>query len=175
MGRFQHILFPFDCSDRCKEFGSEVSVVARHTGAKVTLLHVFQILPGWIGGVDMGCPIAFDDTDVRKSVRMDFERFCAEFGGCSGLPHADTVLEEGDPASTIIRFAERNGVDLIMMPTHGCGTFRRFLLGSVTSKVLHDFHGAVWTAAHRELPHTPDEFCCHRMLCAVNLKPEAPV
>jgi hypothetical protein len=29
-------------------------------------------------------------------------------------------------------------VDLIMMPTHGVGTFRSFLVGSVTAKVLHD-------------------------------------
>ena len=32
-----------------------------------------------------------------------------------------------------------------MMPTHGCGPLRRFLLGSVTAKVLHDVSTAVWT------------------------------
>src|SRR4051794_12701288 len=121
MARFHHILLPFDCSERCKQFGAEVCCVARHCGAKVTLLHVFSILPGWVGGVDMGCPIAFDDSDVRKSVRADFEWFCSDFMDCSGLS-AETVLEEGDPAAAINNFARKNDVDLIMMPTHGCGT-----------------------------------------------------
>ena len=33
-----------------------------------------------------------------------------------------------------------------MMPTRGCGVVRRFLLGSVTAKVLHDVSAAVWTS-----------------------------
>jgi nucleotide-binding universal stress UspA family protein len=37
-----------------------------------------------------------------------------------------------------------------MMPTHGYGKFRRFLLGSVTARVLHDAHCPVWTASHAE-------------------------
>ena len=35
-----------------------------------------------------------------------------------------------------------------MMPTHGYGTFRRRLLGSITAKVLHDAACPVWTGAH---------------------------
>ena len=36
----------------------------------------------------------------------------------------------------------------MIMPTHGYGVFRRFLLGSVTSKVLHDLGCPVLTGAH---------------------------
>ena len=53
-----------------------------------------------------------------------------------------------------------------MLPTHGLGVFRRLLVGSVTSKVLHDATCAVWTAAHAETqrsPHLPQ-----RVLCAVD-------
>jgi hypothetical protein len=55
---------------------------------------------------------------------------------------------EGDPASIITEYAARNRVDLIMMPTHGYGTFRSLLLGSVTAKVLHDAECPVWTGVH---------------------------
>jgi len=42
-----------------------------------------------------------------------------------------------------------------MMPTHGLGGFRRFLLGSVTAKVLHDADCPVWTGVHLErAPHS---------------------
>jgi nucleotide-binding universal stress UspA family protein len=36
------------------------------------------------------------------------------------------------------------------MPTHGYGPFRRFILGSVTAKVLHDADCPVWTGVHLE-------------------------
>ncbi len=42
----------------------------------------------------------------------------------------------GDPASVIQDFAREQGVDLILMSTHGYSGFTRWVLGSVTEKVL---------------------------------------
>src|SRR5207245_2957797 len=61
---------------------------------------------------------------------------------------AGAIVSLGDPAAEITHYAEKNQVDLIMMPTHGYGRFRNMLLGSVTAKVLHDAHCPIWTAAH---------------------------
>jgi len=60
------------------------------------------------------------------------------------------VLLKGDPAECIVRVAQENAVDLIVMPTHAHGRFRRFLLGSVTAKVLHDTDCPVLTGVHHE-------------------------
>ena len=38
------------------------------------------------------------------------------------------------------------------MPTRGLGNFRRFLLGSVTEKVLHDVNCALLSGAHESDP-----------------------
>jgi len=46
------------------------------------------------------------------------------------------------------KLAREAEVDLIVMPTHGYGPFRRFILGSVTAKVLHDTDIPVYTGAH---------------------------
>ena len=46
------------------------------------------------------------------------------------------LVVEGDPASTILEFAEQNKVDLIVMGTLGKRGLERFLLGSVTEKVV---------------------------------------
>jgi nucleotide-binding universal stress UspA family protein len=59
--------------------------------------------------------------------------------------------------------------DLIMMPTRGLGRFRRLLLGSVTSKILHDTAFPLWTSVHKpelssSLPHG-----CRSILCAVEM------
>jgi nucleotide-binding universal stress UspA family protein len=59
-----------------------------------------------------------------------------------------------------------------MMPTHGLGIFRNMLLGSVTSKVLHDARCPVWTATHAEEQRSPAE--PRNILCAVDgASPEA--
>jgi len=59
---------------------------------------------------------------------------------------------------------------LIMMPTRGCGPYRRTVLGSVTAKVLHDCDCPVWTSVHIEnaLPTNP---YCRRIACAIDLGP----
>lgn len=57
-------------------------------------------------------------------------------------------MEDGDPATVIRAVAQRDRIDLIMMPTTGLGKFRRLLLGSVAAKVLHDSACAVFTSVH---------------------------
>ncbi|MDY6774545.1 MAG: universal stress protein [Halobacteria archaeon] len=47
-----------------------------------------------------------------------------------------TEVEEGVPPRTILDYADDNGIDLIVMGTHGKSGFDRLLLGSVTEKVV---------------------------------------
>jgi nucleotide-binding universal stress UspA family protein len=45
-------------------------------------------------------------------------------------------LAEGDPAEEILRAAEEEGADLIVMGTHGRGGLSRLLMGSVAEAVM---------------------------------------
>ncbi len=65
--------------------------------------------------------------------------------------------------------AERSKTDLIMMPTHGYGHFRRFILGSVTAKVLHDAGCPVWTGVHVSDIPALENIMFRRILCAIDL------
>ncbi|WP_435116353.1 universal stress protein [Halolamina sp. C58] len=47
-----------------------------------------------------------------------------------------TSVEQGTPAKTIVDYAEHEDHDLIAMPTHGREGLSRYLLGSVTGKVV---------------------------------------
>ncbi len=47
-----------------------------------------------------------------------------------------TAILEGNAADQILDYAEKNGVDLIVMSTHGRGGATRFAFGSVTDKVI---------------------------------------
>jgi nucleotide-binding universal stress UspA family protein len=47
-----------------------------------------------------------------------------------------TALREGAAAEQIVAYAQAQAIDLIVMSTHGYSGFKRFLLGSVTDRVL---------------------------------------
>jgi len=59
---------------------------------------------------------------------------------------------------------------LVVMPTHGYGPFRRFILGSNTAKVLHDADCPVWTGVHLEDAPAAG-ISVRRVICAVDLGP----
>jgi nucleotide-binding universal stress UspA family protein len=111
-------------------------------------------------------PVALQrDQDEREKRQQEFESFIAELGGDVSV---QPRLLEGDAAECIVSCAEENNVDLVMMPTHGYGRFRRLLLGSVTSKVLHDLACPVWTGVHTDDMWPRIGKGWSRFLCAVD-------
>ena len=90
-------------------------------------------------------------VDVYRSRTDQAERDLNAFepDALAGL-NVRRLLLHGDPASKIVELAREEHVDLIAMPTHGYGPFRRFILGSNTAKVLHDADCPVWTGVHIE-------------------------
>ena len=58
-----------------------------------------------------------------------------------------------------------------MMLTHDYGPFRRFLLGSVTAKILHDAACPVWTSAHLETWPVAGDVGIRKVLGAVDFGP----
>jgi len=53
-------------------------------------------------------------------------------------------LAAGRPADEILRYADKNGVDLILMATHGRSGISRWAMGSVAYKVLRAAKVPVW-------------------------------
>jgi nucleotide-binding universal stress UspA family protein len=72
-----------------------------------------------------------------------------------------------------VEFSQQERVDLIMMPTHGYGPFRRFILGSNTAKVLHDADCPVWTGVHLEQAPALASIPFRSILCAIDLGPQS--
>lgn len=164
MLNIKHILFPLDFSPRCCAAAPYVKAMAARFGAKVTLI---SILPPFFYTAmgDPGGPVMVDTDELLRdmSERLD-SALVQEFAGM----HVNRVADVGEPAETIAAFAKHENVDLIMMPTHGYGSFRSLLLGSVTAKVLHDAECPVWTAAHVEDPPIAEHVATRAVLCAVD-------
>jgi nucleotide-binding universal stress UspA family protein len=118
-----------------------------------------------------GYPAAADDFSMEKTLQTRLQEFASE-----EFPRLQTrcVVLEGEPARVIVDYAQDHQADLIALPTHGYGLFRRALLGSVTSKVLHDSTVPVWTSAHcSEASHRAHPQP-RLVIAAVDLKEKTP-
>jgi nucleotide-binding universal stress UspA family protein len=164
MPTIKHILFPFDFSNQATLAVPFVRGIASQHGAAISVLAV--ISPGWNktpGGMP---PLSgLDAPEHELRARLD-HALAQEFAGLVTRHRTDL----GDPALKIIEFAHREGVDLIMMPTHGISGYRTLLLGSVTAKVLYEAKCPVWTAAHSEEHTSPA--VPRSMICAVDDSPQ---
>jgi nucleotide-binding universal stress UspA family protein len=170
MLRIQNVLFPVDFSERCCAAAHHAAGIARHFDAKLTVLHVLQIPPVWYGGFAAAeFELLVDSEQLKRERRHTLDAYLrSELQNVSKL---EKLVENGDPAHVITEYARKEHMDLIMMPTHGHGPFRRLLLGSVTAKVLHDAQCPVWTDVHDEMSFA--RLGCQAIMCAVDLRPEA--
>lgn len=164
----KHILFPVDFSERCLAAAPFVEAMAAEYGARVTLLSAAR--PVAFTGMEASAAALVDPEELRIAAQTHLDDFLV--ANFSGTIVSRTALV-GDPADCITEFAHDHAVDLVMMPTHGYGPFRRLLLGSVTAKVLHDVECPVWTAAHVAEPASHCRPKPAKVVCAVDDSPNA--
>lgn len=79
-------------------------------------------------------PTPEEAAKTRAEVRAKLEARlpAAELGGVN----VEYVVGEGDPATEIARVAGEQGASLLVISTHGRTGLKRFLLGSVSERVL---------------------------------------
>jgi nucleotide-binding universal stress UspA family protein len=129
----EHVLVPLDGSDLAEKILVSAAELVRATGADLTLLHVVS------STATMGprlFPILPDDIVSAMEKADGYLEDVAERMRAQGLEVHVQVAEHEKPAHAIVEVAQKIGVDLIAMATHGYGGFRRALLGSVADKVL---------------------------------------
>ena len=173
MAHLTRILVPADFSDNSVIAARHAGALARRFHSEVTLLHVNEFLLVHPLTGPLGFGIASTEAE-RAEQMIRRQKQLEEFGVAelSGIPVKRLVCY-GDPAKLIVERAHAEKSDLILMPSHGHGAFRRFLFGSVTAKVLHDADCPVWTGAH--LADTPllNPAEVRHVMCAVNFGPQS--
>lgn len=142
------ILMPVDFSPRDAAAAHYVTQLHRRFGSEVTLLHVVPPPDYEAAVLEAGGPVLEELIETRRRLAQEkLDKDCLE--DLVGVPHK-RLLREGFPSEQIVCAAGELGVDLIVMPTHGYGRFRRLLLGSVTSRVLNEAGCPVFTGAHMQ-------------------------
>lgn len=79
---------------------------------------------------------ALDPAERRSDLLVAQEQHRAE-AYLSGVEADGRQVVTGDPAEEIVSFARREGVDLIVISSHGRGALGRLVFGSVAEHVMH--------------------------------------
>lgn len=131
MNKPKEILVPTDFSERSTEALAYAQVLGAPFEATIHVLHVVQDprAEAWsieATGMNLGGLLETWQADAER--RFDELTF-------ADLRHECTT-KIGRPYQEIIRYAEENDVNLIVMGTHGRGAIEHMLLGSVAEKVV---------------------------------------
>jgi nucleotide-binding universal stress UspA family protein len=122
------ILFPTDFSHTGDAALQMATSLARDTGATLLIAHVEEP-PLAYGGGEMyyGMP---------EPATEDLRKMLEEVKPTDPQVPYEHRLVTGDPASAIASLAESEGVDMIVMGTHGRTGFSRLLMGSVAEAIV---------------------------------------
>ena len=170
MFAIETVIVPFDFSKRCRMAGEHAVLLAKHFGAKVTFLHVVPYssyeYAAFEGGAYVGTAWPSEE-DVKAKLKEQVREL---LGGHGNEIAWETLVEKGDPPSKIEDIATEMPNPILVMPTHGFGAFRRFVLGSVTTKVLHDISCPIYTGAHIEDSPVFADGEIGQVACAIDLR-----
>ena len=168
MKKFQKIVLAVDFAPQSVAMAHRARMLAEANNAEIVAVHAVRPFEMMTEGMDVPGAVVLDWYEEQKPVlERQLQAFCEEhLAGCAFR----ALLVEGEPASEIVRLAAVENADLVMMATHGFGAFRRFILGSVAAKVLHDAEVPVLTAAHAQAPG-PGREAFRKIVVGVDLGP----
>ncbi|MDB5904517.1 MAG: UspA domain protein [Betaproteobacteria bacterium] len=134
---FQNILIPTDGSDQSQRAIRTGVELAKLHGGRITGIHVipdYHLLIAYEGAFD---PVTEERIEEEAKARADaYLEFLRSAATAAGVACA-TVCETSDhPYDAILRTADANHCDLILMTSHGRKGLAAVLLGSETRKVL---------------------------------------
>jgi nucleotide-binding universal stress UspA family protein len=166
MIEIRRILCPIDFSEASRHALEHAVVLAKWYESGITALHVIQAPlfpqpPIFVAGFAEATAPAAPNHKAREE---ELEAWL-EPAHRVGIK-TDAIVDDGNAAARILEHASSSQADLIVMGTHGLSGFERFMLGSVTEKVLRKATCPVMTmppaaATAAKIPYT-------RLLCPVD-------
>ncbi|TDO91320.1 nucleotide-binding universal stress UspA family protein [Halanaerobium saccharolyticum] len=139
------ILVAVDGSQSAQNAAQKAAELAEDLNAEVTLIHVytesaeipvnqFNEVASYLSAETLE-NIMDQQEDTIKEKRQRILDDDAEFFEEKGIS-PDKVLLHGDPADTVCDYAEENDFELIIVADKGHGKVERFLLGSISDKIV---------------------------------------
>lgn len=127
---YERILFPTDGSEPA---GSVLDYALQISSEHDATIHVLNVADT---GRDSLTRIQGEVIDALEQEGRRIVDEAAQRATDRDVPVVPEVLQ-GDPYETIVSYSEQFDIDLIVMPTHGRRGLKRFLVGSVTERVIN--------------------------------------
>jgi len=134
---FNKILVAIDGSPASEKALAAAVDLAAHYKTDLTALGVAQV-PEVVGMVD-------EVDELRQGVETHFRQLgeaAVEYARGRGVSVRCVVLR-GHPADAIVRYADNERMNLVVMGEHGHSRIARFFLGSTTDRVSEHCHCSV--------------------------------
>lgn len=126
---YKHILFATDLTEDTEYLVKKVRAMCQLTGAKLTLIHVVEPLPGYSYAY-LGI------EDIEGQLLSEARTSIEKLGTQMQVPVAEQHVEVGPTKTKILKIADDVGADLIMCGSHGRHGLS-LLLGSTANAILH--------------------------------------
>jgi nucleotide-binding universal stress UspA family protein len=134
MRPYSHILVPVDLGDQSKRVLHEAKTIADRFGSRVDLLYCFPN-PQFPDTTGLLNPFSSEVIEeARKDAELQLQAMLTSEE--RELYQAKVTVAVADPLTAIVDYAKREGVDLIVMGTHGRTGLTHMFLGSVAERVV---------------------------------------
>jgi len=130
MEEIKKMLVPVDFSDNSKKILDAAVGLAGKCGASISVVFVVQSFDDYSGFFVPHMPIAKFEEEMVQGAEAKMENFLEGYDG------VNAKILSGDVAGEIIRYAEEQGMDMIVMGTHGYKGLEKVMFGSVADKVV---------------------------------------
>lgn len=133
MPTYTHVLFATDFSPSSQMVGEKAVEIARLHGAKLSMVHVIMTLDYiYAGDLVLSPDCSHLDTSLEEMAGKALKKQAGQLG----ITPAAYFIENGSPARAVVEVAQDNGVDLIVLGSHGHHALD-WLIGSTANGVLH--------------------------------------
>jgi nucleotide-binding universal stress UspA family protein len=137
--RFEKIMVAFDGSnDSLRALNIGCSLAEKY-GASLIIAHVYTIpVPVYASGATMPLPEMGEAADVAKQDGLVVLSDGLELAKSWHVNARGELLEARSTLSALIEFSTNEKADLIVVGTRGMSGFKRLIMGSVSSGLVHD-------------------------------------
>ncbi|MDT8371007.1 MAG: universal stress protein [Gammaproteobacteria bacterium] len=136
MAIYQHILIAADFSQHNQQVLQRARQLAQQHNAKLSICHVIEDYPITDFAYE---PMIGVDLDMRDSMLQSAKSQIAKLAQELTISTDNQWVEFGTTRHDIVRLADENNVDLIVIGSHGRHGIQ-LLLGSTANAVLHHAH-----------------------------------
>ena len=132
------ILYAADLSKNALYAFGYAAELARQLGATIVILHVIEPASGTFGEEVKKMAEDMELESIIWAMIHAWQRYCESVDlelGCMGQI-SDVLVRVGHPVEEILKAAEQENCDMILLGNHGKGFLKQALLGSISHKIL---------------------------------------